>query len=202
MKKLIYMVVTVLIAIFITSFIIIEALIIAAGRSKSIGKADYIIILGAKTYGDKPSPALLRRLKASIDYLLENDDIKVIVSGGQDWGSNMSEAKIMRDFLVDNGIDSNKIVMEDKSTTTFENLQFSSEKIKELDNITNPKVLIATNNYHMYRAKLLAKKLGMDPYGLSEGDSASKDIKPYIREYFAVMKTIFLNRRMSGGRFD
>lgn len=83
MKKTILRILVILILIGFASFIILEGLIIIEGSKKTTDKVDYVIVLGARLYGDRPSPALLERLKVAKDYLMEDEDIKVVVTGGQ-----------------------------------------------------------------------------------------------------------------------
>lgn len=194
MKKITLKTITILALIVLVSFLIVEVLMIVEGSRKTVDKVDYVIVLGARLYGDKPSPALLERLKVAKGYLSENKDVKVIVSGGQGIDEDISEAQAMKKYLVDNGIDKDRIIIEDKSTSTFENLQFSLEKIKGIDDKENANVLIATNKYHIFRAKFLAKRLGMIPYGLPAKTPISIVVPQYIREYFAVIKSIFFDK--------
>lgn len=194
MKKITLKTITTLALIVLVSFFIVEVLMIVEGSRKTVDKVDYVIVLGARLYGEKPSPALLERLKVAKEYLSENKDVKVIVSGGQGMDEDISEAQAMKKYLVDNGIDKDSVIIEDKSTSTFENLQFSLEKIKQLDDKENVKVLLATNKYHIFRAKFLAKRLGMIPYGLPAKTPISIVVPQYIREYFAVIKSIFFDK--------
>ena len=86
-------------------FLVIESLIIIEGKRISTEKVDYVIVLGARLYGDIPSPALLERLKIAKGYLLENREVKVVVSGGQGSNEDIAEAYAMEKYLVDNGIE-------------------------------------------------------------------------------------------------
>jgi uncharacterized SAM-binding protein YcdF (DUF218 family) len=183
----------ILISVLLVSFIVIEGLIIFEGSKKPVETVDYVIVLGARLYGDIPSPALLERLKVATDYLNGNTDVKVVVSGGQGTDEYIPEAHAMGKYLVDNGIEKNRIIIEDKSTSTFENLMFSLDKIRDVDNKENIKILIATNKYHIFRAKLLAKRLGAEPYGLPAKIPLTIIIQSYIREYFAVIKSFLFD---------
>lgn len=157
-------------------------------------KVDYVIVLGARLYGSTPSPSLLERLKAAKEYLIENEDVKVVVSGGQGANEDIPEAHAMKKYLIDNGIENSRILVEDKSTSTFENLKMSLDKIKEVDDRENIKVLISTNRYHIFRSKLLAKRLGMIPFGLPAKIPPTTIIRSYIREFFAVIKSFLFDR--------
>lgn len=194
MKKIVLRVITILISIILISFIIIEGLIIIEGRNISTKKVDYVIVLGARLYGDIPSPSLQERLNAAREYLIENNDIKVVVSGGQGIDEDVSEAQAMEKYLVDNGIENDRIILEDKSTTTFENLKMSVDKIMEVYDKENLSVLIATNRYHVFRSKLLAKRLGLMPYGLPAKTPPTTVLFSYVREYFAVIKSLLFDK--------
>jgi len=184
----------VLIVLLAISFIIVESLIIIEGRNMSTKKVDYVIVLGARLYGDKPSPSLQERLSTAREYLIENNDIKVVVSGGKGVDEDISEACAMEKYLVGNGVEKDRIILEDESTTTFENLKLSLNKIKEVDDKENISILISTNRYHVFRSKLLAKRLGVIPYGLPAKTPPTTVLYSYIREYFAVIKSFFFDK--------
>lgn len=194
MKNFMFKSMIIVLLIFIISFAIIESLIIIEGRKISTEKVDCVIVLGARLYGDMPSPALLERLKVAIKYLQNNKDIRVIVSGGQGPDEYVSEAYAMERYLMDNGIEGNRIIKEEKSTSTFENLKFSLNKFKKSNDKKNIKVMIVTNKYHIFRAKFLAKRFGVISYGLPAKIPPTIIIRSYIREYFAVIKSFFLDR--------
>jgi uncharacterized SAM-binding protein YcdF (DUF218 family) len=194
MKKIMLRAMAIFITIALISFLVIESLIIIEGKRISMEKVDYVIVLGARLYGEIPSPALLERLKIAKGYLLENKDVKVVVSGGQGLNEDIAEAYAMKKYLVDNGIEKSRIIIEDKSTSTFENLRLSLDKIREVDDKENIKILIASNKYHIFRSKLLAKRLGLIPYGLPAKTPPIIIFKSYIREYFAVIKSFFLDK--------
>lgn len=125
---------------------------------------DYLIVLGAKVNGESPSPALAHRILAAVSYLEDNPDTLVIASGGQGDDEGISEAQCIRNELIAAGIDENRILMEDQSTKTSENLTFSMALIHS----PNARVGLVTNNFHVFRAVRLARKAGYaDVYGLA-----------------------------------
>lgn len=192
MKSNIFKILVFLFLNFVISFIVIEGLIIYEGEKKDSNKVDYVIILGARLYGERPSPALLERLKVAEIYLKDNEDVKAIVSGGQGINEDIPEAHAMKKHLVSQGIDEDRIIIEDESTTTFENLKFSIDKMDfKQENI---EIMIATNKYHIFRSKLLAKRLGLVPYGLPGKIPPSIVLQSYVREYFALIKSILFDR--------
>lgn len=194
MKKLLFVIsITIAVAILL-SFVLIEGLILYDGHRTTSENVDYVIVLGARLYGSQPSPALLERLKVAKDYLMENNDVKVVVSGGQGANEDIPEAHAMERYLVLNGIDKDRIIIEDESTSTFENLVLSLDKIRELDNKKDIRLLIATNKYHIFRSKFIAKRLGMVPYGLPAKIPPTIILQSYIREYFAVIKSLVFDK--------
>ena len=195
MKKNIFRGMVVLCSVVLATVIIIEGLIIVVGnKTETEQEVDYLIILGAGLYWDKVSPALEERLKVSLEYLEENKEMKAIVSGGQGPNEKFSEAYAMSGYLIKHGIEKDRIILEDQSRNTFQNLNFSLEKIKEIDSQKNPRVLIASNNFHVFRAKIIAKRLGMVPYGLPAQTPPTIVFKSYVREYFAVIKSLVFDR--------
>ncbi|HHX62063.1 MAG TPA: YdcF family protein [Epulopiscium sp.] len=195
MRKKIYKGIIVLCSVLLASVIIVEGFIIVVGNKiETHQEVDYLIVLGAGLYWDVPSPSLTERLKVAHKYLEENKDMKVIVSGGQGLNEKFSEAYAMSEYLLERGIAKGRIILEDKSTNTFQNLSFSLDKIKEINNKDNPRVLIASNKYHIFRAKILANRLGMVPYGLPGKIPPTVVFKSYAREYFAVIKSLLFDK--------
>lgn len=145
--------------------------------------APTMLILGAQVKGDPPRPSLVlkERLDTAIHYLASNPQTTVIVSGGQGANEPDSEANVMAEYLIASGIDAQRIIKEGSSTRTEENIAYS-KKIKNLDNM-----VIVTNDFHMYRAKLLAKRLGVkNVTGLTAPSKTSAKSKSYLREVFSL----------------
>lgn len=194
MKNIIIRVILVFIAFVFFSFLVIEGLILLEGKKKTEKEVDYLIVLGARLYGDIPSPALLERLKTARDYLVDHEETKVIVSGGKGADEKIAEAVAMEKYLIEEGIEANRIIVEDQSSSTFENIKFSKEKIKEVEEIENIELLLVTNKFHIFRAKFIAKRLGIKAYGLPANIPPSIIIPSYIREYFAVIKSFLFDK--------
>lgn len=119
---------------------------------------DCIIILGAQVNADHPSLALARRIDVAYEYLAEHPETIAIASGGQGADEPMSEAKCIRDCLVEKGISPDRIILEDRSTSTAENLQFSAALLPE----GCESVAIVTNNFHAFRGECTARKMLSD----------------------------------------
>ncbi len=86
----------------------------------------------------------------------------MVVSGGKGSGEKITEAKAMKDYLIKNGIDKNRIIEEDKSTNTYENFKYSKLKIEERSQrkLSDLKVKIVTTDFHVLRSKILAYRNG------------------------------------------
>jgi uncharacterized SAM-binding protein YcdF (DUF218 family) len=138
---------------FIALFIAVESLVIVNMFSSEDGDLNYIIILGAKVNDNGPSGALYERIKKAFSYLNAHPGTVAIASGGQGEDEYISEAECIKQSLVSYGIDEKRIKLEDRSTTTAENIRFSSELIPE-----GSTVGIVSNNFHIFHAKLLAEK--------------------------------------------
>lgn len=125
---------------------------------------DFIIILGCGLLHDKPSPLLMQRIDAGYKFYKRQQHYNevtptFIVSGGQGPDEKMAEAVVMKMELLERGIPDEKILVEDHSRTTYENLAFSKEIMDEI----KPKYhcVIATHNYHLFRAGIYARKAGL-----------------------------------------
>lgn len=148
-------------------FCFVEAFIIKNARTDKEPARDYLVVLGAAVYGDQPSLTLVRRLEGARDYLLAYPDSVAIVSGGMGAGETVTEAQAMRDWLLANGISADRVLMEPKATSTMENLQYSFEIIRARGDEPDGHVAIVSSAYHLYRAKLMAKNLGVSAAGVS-----------------------------------
>lgn len=170
------------------SLLLVEIPIVKAAAEKPEPDAEYVIVLGAAVYGEKPSITLEHRLEGAIRYLNGNPDTKVVVSGGQGEGEDISEAECMRRYLLENGIEPERILTEDRSTSTKENLAFSKAVIKA-DGRGAERVVIVSSAYHLYRAKRMASMLGIRAAGMAGSDGYPiYMLGMYIREAFAVAK--------------
>lgn len=178
----------------IISFVIVEALIIYCSKSDKNKKADYLIILGAGLKGETVSLTLKGRLDKGIDYLNKYKDAKVVVSGGRGFGENITEAEAMKKYLIKNGIDINRIITEDKSSSTMENFKYSKNVLYNIKGNKDNKIMIITSDFHMLRSKMLARRNGFNPYGITCSTPISVRLNNYMREYFALIKSYFLDK--------
>lgn len=169
----------------ITLFIIVEGCILSFFWKKGKSDADYMIVLGAQMKEKGPSKALQYRLDKAITYLEKNEKTMVIVSGGQGKNEPVSEAYGMYRYLIENGILPKRIIKEEESRNTFQNLYFST-KFLEKDKHC---VVVVSNNFHIFRAIRIAKKMGYKKvYGLAAKGEPLLQANNMMREFFAVVK--------------
>lgn len=162
-----------------------ESMIFSCMFEKGKPNLECVIVLGAKVNGERPSKALLERVECAAEYLKENPDTKAILSGGQGAGENITEAECMFRYLVKEGIDESRLLKEERSTSTRENLLFSYELLEN----TKAHVGIITHNYHVYRSLLLARRTGFSKVSAIAAPSRGvMQLHYLIRECAAVLK--------------
>ena len=127
------------------------------------GQECTVVVLGCQVFPDgHPSLMLRGRIDAAYDYLTGHPEAVCIASGGQNGSEPVSEAQCIRDTLVSMGIAPERILMEDGSRSTEENLAFSAALIREKGLPTD--VAIASDNFHQLRAAIWAERSGLTPY--------------------------------------
>lgn len=135
-------------------FITLLKIIICEKYTKPKGKT--VTVLGCRVKGTVPTRALMSRCKAAFDYLTENKNSVAVLSGGQGADEDISEAECMYRILTEKGINKTRLYIENASTSTEENLKFSSDIIDK--NNLSKEIVICTSEYHIYRALMIAKK--------------------------------------------
>ena len=171
-------------------FVVIEGLIIAESVKQPQNEADYLIVLGAKVNGTTPSLILQYRINKTAEYMKKHPGTKAIVSGGQGADEGISEAEAMKNGLLSSGIAAERILVEDQSTSTKENLDYSKRLLTEAGgSVKESKVIVVTTDFHVLRAVGIARKAG---YEQVEG-LAAKSVwylipTNYVREFMAVVK--------------
>ena len=158
---------------------------------------DFIIIHGAGLLdGERVTPLLKRRIDKAVQafHQSKNPHIRLIASGGQGSDEKISEAQAMYNYLVKNtDVPKEAIILEEKSTTTYENLLFSKEIGEQL--VENPRFLFVTNDYHVFRTSTYARQIGMQGDGLGCSTASYYIPSAFIREYVAMcvkMKKLFI----------
>jgi uncharacterized SAM-binding protein YcdF (DUF218 family) len=148
----------IVIAVGLVCFFAMECFIVSGAFRKPPKDLDAIIALGALVTEEGPSGALQQRPAAADAYIGENPDVIVVASGGQGDNEPMSEAACIRNELSKRGIEKDRILIEDRSTATAENIAFSKMMMDD----PNASVGLITNNYHVFRAERIARAAGLE----------------------------------------
>lgn len=193
-------------------FVAVELLIGWSAVTSTRRAAEYVIVLGAKVRGSELSNSLKKRLDKALEYAENNPNTVLVLSGGKGEGEDISEAEAMYDYLQYNGIPESQLLLEEQSVNTVQNIVFSKkvidyqEKYKAMEareslldsykeRSDSVKIAVLTSNYHVFRAKSIARKQGI--YNIS-GIAAPGDpvlaIHMWVRECFAVLKDKFMGK--------
>ncbi len=159
--------VVILVCLGLVYFCIVEVPIIKNARTDRDAERPYLVVLGAAVYGDQPSLTLVRRLEGALDYLERCPDSVAIVSGGMGKGETVTEARAMADWLTGHGIAPERVLLEERATSTRENLAYSFEIIRARGDDPADSVAVVSSAYHLYRAKLIARQLGCEAAGVA-----------------------------------
>ena len=172
----------------VVSFISYEALLLLHLNDNAPDGVEYIIVLGAGVNGESPSLALRCRIDAAYEYLSRNPETVAILSGGMGDREHITEAECMRRELCALGISEDRLIIEDRSTNTAENIEYSLSLIEgEYD-----AVAIVTNNFHVFRAlRLLRNRTDKNIYGISAPFDTPLIVHFAVREYVGYFSDYF-----------
>ena len=154
------------------------------------GTSDYAIILGAKVNGETPSLSLRYRLDAGLDYANQYPHVQLVLSGGQGVGEHISEGEAMKKFLIENGINEDRLLVESASTSTYENILYSQEMLPS----TAKSVTIITSDYHLERSKRIARSLDLKTDVVAAKTPKEVEKKLRFRERLALIKTAIIGK--------
>lgn len=170
----------------VIAFTVFAGWIVSFGARTGPKPADCVIVLGCGLYGSAPSPFLMARLDEGMRLYLEGYAGTIIVSGGQGPGEDITEAEAMRRYLLLRGIPSADIIMEDRSTSTLTNLQFSREL---MDEAGLSSAIIVSNWYHLARCQVYAGRLDIDASfsGVRLPQYRQVELRGFVREIPAII---------------
>ena len=167
--------------------------ILPASRGVSDAKEAYIVVLGAKVNGTTPSLSLSDRIDAAESYLNSHPDAIAILSGGQGEDEGISEAQCMFEALTARGIDPSRLWLEDKATSTWENLKFSLDLIEERTGNRPDTIGVISSEYHLFRTGLFARDCGVTAVGIpAKTQWVSLRINYFLREVAGVWHYLIL----------
>lgn len=146
--------------------------------------ADYIVVLGCGVIGTRVPPLLTARIEKGMELLRYNPGAVLILSGGQGPGEDIPESEAMTAYAVEKGVNKEKILMETMSVSTQENLLFS----RQLMVGENPKIILVTTSYHVFRALLLARKQGIKCVGFGAKTKWYFTLNALLREFVGYLQ--------------
>lgn len=184
--KVVLLILLVLVVVLLVLFIVASSWMVYAAAQPASGPAT-VVVLGAGLQGDQPSTTLADRLDAATKYLEAYPEAACIVTGGQGPDEVCTEASVMYAYLVSKGIDPTRIYQEDQSTNTQENLRYAGAIIEREGLDGN--VVIATQEFHQYRAQKMAEQAGLTVVGPVTCRSHTSLLLCYwVREFAAVCR--------------
>ena len=181
--------------VFYLECILLGTIIIAVKAAKHIPAfdKDYIIIHGCQIRKDGTLTKLLQsRADRAIEFAkLQKEatgkDIVFVPSGGKGNDEIISEGEAIKRYLLENGISEDKIIKEDDSTSTEENVKLAMDKMRDNFGSDGYKAAFATTNYHVFRTGMLADKMGLKAEGIGSKTKAYFWINAFVREFIATV---------------
>ena len=162
--------------------------VISDAQTPHNDECDYLMVLGNQVVGeDTPSELMLERVERAVEYVNENEDCKIVVCGGITTEvQTISESALMKKLLTEKGVNPDRIILEDKSTTTFENFEFAKAVIENDSgkDIGDVKVAFLSSDYHMHRSGVIANHFGFKDVGRVSCKTENGFAKTLVREYF------------------
>ena len=161
--------------------------LLVSGNDKDIDNADSVLVLGYQLTNNEMSDTLKYRLDKAYEYALNNPNSTLVLCGGVTRENTVSEAEVMKAYLLDLGLDAKRIECEDKSTDTIENIQNSLNYIDK-----NSKIVVLSSNYHVTRAKMICEKAGLSVKRC--GSKAPLLLMPnqFLFEKLGILKMMFM----------
>lgn len=162
------------------------------------GEPQVMVILGCQVKPWGPSILLQDRLDTALAYLETQPDMTVVVSGGQGPDEHISEARAMADYLIEQGIGQERILLEDQSHNTVQNLTLTRQLLDERGYDLEQDILVVSNGFHLTRVRMLWDRVWEGEDNLSTLAAPSSHVpsrlKMYLREPLALVKSFVFDR--------
>lgn len=190
--------------------LVVQILIFGRIPSTAESSLDYVIVLGASVKEDGISKTLKLRLDKAAEYAAENPESTLVLSGAQGAGEPVAEAQAMQEYLLEQGVTEERMILENRSHSTLENIVYSQLLIeqdreekraqwqKERTEIAfsvgqvadRPvRIGIITSNFHLYRARMIARKQGLtDVRGIASESDRVLFVHFCLRDSLAILK--------------
>lgn len=167
---------------FVMTMYVVSAVLnlIHLGKRKNF---DYIVVLGSGVIGRRVTPLLANRIEKGVELLDKNPCAKIIMSGGQGEGEDIAEGEAMAQYAIEHGVEPDKIIIENKSRNTSENLIFSAKLMER----GTRKIAIVTTSYHVFRALILARQEKIKCVGYGAKTKWYFTLNALIREFMGYL---------------
>ena len=163
--------------------------VISAANPAQLPACRHIVVLGAGVNGTEPSRILRERIQCAYEYLAHNPEAVAVLSGGQGPGEEITEAACMYRELTEMGIPARQLLLEEKSTSTRENLSFSLDVLEEETGSRPNTIGIVSSETHIFRATRFASDLGLEAVGIPAKTTwFPLRVNYYLREVAALWK--------------
>lgn len=177
---------------FVESLLITDPYFHGSARFTEIagGGGQWVVVLGCGIKADgTPTWALENRLDSALDWYMAHPGTRLVVSGGKGSNEPVPEALSMAQYLFAHGVARKDVLQEDRSTSTMENFRFSRILMEKAGWNGSP-ILFVTNDFHVFRARILAARNGFSAYGIGAPTPAVIWLNVYLREFFALFKSL------------
>lgn len=152
---------------------------------------DYLLILGCRVKEDQAQPTLITRINAAADFLIQHKNTKAICCGGiVHPDQTKSEAQAVKEGLIAAGVGEDRIILEDKSTTTKENFANAAKIIEQVKTQPKPKIAFLSSEFHLLRSGFIAKLSGISAQSIAAPSPKNERVKNYLREFVVFPGTI------------
>lgn len=191
-KKWPYQVLLVLLGLGLVLFGALQIVIAVHDGTNISGQPDLMVIFGCQVKKDGPSVLLRDRLDTALDYLKDQPELPVLVAGGKGDDEHVPEAQAMRDYLVEHGIDGSRIIMEDKSRNTMQNLVFTRDVLRQQGKEPGElHILAVSSGFHLARISMLAHRFGYGEVSTLAApvSHAPSVVQMFFREPLALVKS-------------
>ena len=162
------------------------------------GEPNIMVILGCQVKPWGPSVLLQDRINKAADYLQSHPNVMVVASGGQGADEPMTEARAIYDALVERGISGERILLEEQSINTIQNLRYSMALLEQAGHDVDQDIVVVSNGFHLTRVRMLWARIHGNDDNLSTLAAPSSHVpsryKMYIREPIALVKSFILDR--------
>lgn len=177
-------------------FALLFGIVMSGAQDRIVGEPQIMVVLGCQVKPWGPSDLLRDRLNRALEYWEEHPELVIVVSGAQGPDEPSTEARAMADYLMEKGVPAEKLLLEENSHNTIQNLTYSKQLLEEQGYDINKGVAIVSNGFHLTRTRMLAGWAGYENVSTLAAPSSHlpSRLKMYIREPIAMVKSFVLDR--------